>query len=316
MDDIISDFDAYAQSHGLGRDSSGPFKEELIEPLFSYVLNWVMAKAVTVTGVSPLTRKHTLSDDGLRFCLQNDVIAATPDELASAFRQEPSRLLLFVHWRTREFGQDLFERIETGQWSGNVYPDEWVKRSMAEFAGTLDQYFEDARLAWMIDLGKGGLVRRVSTETQVTYAAAVAPDDVAATHLKEAWQAAFGIEPDPESAFLSAVKAVEAAFRPSISPASDQATAGTMANDLEQKPDKWQALLPDRRPASRYPKGDSAGVHFLANALRLLYQCRRAHGDDQEYDANTLEDAQAACFLASSLIAMQRNGFLTQGEEE
>ena len=314
MSDIISDFDAYAQSHGLGRDSSSPFKESLVEPLFSYVLKWVMEKAITMAP--SLKREHVLSGDGFRFCLQNDVVAATPHELAEAFMQEPKRLLLFVHWRTHEFGQELFEKIEMGQSPSNIHPDEWTRREIVRFAGELDLYFEDARLVWMIDLDRGGLVRRVSAEAQSTYATAVAPDDVAASHLKEAWQAAFGIEPDPESASLNAVKAVEATFKPVISPANDQATAGTMAANLEQKPDKWQALLPDRRPESQRPERDVAGINFLAGALRLLYRYRRAHGDDREYDTNTLEDAQAACFLASSLIAMQRNEFLTQKEEE
>ena len=324
MNDSTSDFDTYAQNHSLGRDSSSPFREDLVEPLFSCVFKWVMTKAVTTKPIRPLqlvfksTRlpRQVLSEDGFRFCLQNDVVAATPDELADAFVQEPRYLLLFVNWRTLEFGQKLFKSIDSGQWPSNVHPDKWVRHGLTEFAGELDQYFEDARFVWMIDLDKGGLVRRVSAEAQATYAAAVAPDDVAATYLKKAWQAAFGIEPDPESAFLSAVKAIEAAFRPTISPANDRATAGIMADNLEQKPEKWQALLPDLRPASAQPKGDVAGVNFLASALRLLYQCRRAHGDDQKYDANTFEDAQAACFLASSLIAMQRNGFLTQREGE
>ena len=314
MDDITSDFDAYAQNHGLGRDPSSPFKEDLIEPLLSHVFDWVMAKAVTVAPMS--VRQQVLSDDGVRFCLQNDVVAATPGKLADMFMQKPKRLLLFVHWRTREFSQDLFENITSAQWPSNIDPDEWVRHNMIDFAGELDQYFEDARLVWMIDLFRGGLVRRVSIETQATYAMAIAPDDIAASYLKEAWQAAFGIEPDAESAFLSAVKAVEATFKPAISPKNDRTTAGTMAADLEQKSDKWQALIPDRRPPSTQPKGDIAGVKFLAAAMHLLHQCRRAHGNDQEYDANTLEDAQAACFLASSLIAMQRNGFLTQREEE
>ena len=309
-----TDFETYARQQGLLGDPSDPFKEELADPLLTRVMLWAINEAggTRIDG----TNDRRLSKYGVRFCLQHDIPARLCGELVKRFHKNPSLLLLFVHWRTREFSQKLLKEIESGQESSSIHPDEWTRYEMEEFAGELDQYFEDARLVWMIDLDRGGLVRRVPAEAQATYARAVAPDDIAASHLTEAWQAAFGAEPDPESAFLGAVKAVEATFKSVISPANDRATAGTMADDLEKKPDKWQALLPDRRPASRHPKGDTAGVHFLANALRLLYQCRRAHGDDQEHDANTLEDAQAACFLASSLIAMQRNGFLTQKEKE
>ena len=319
-------FEAYARLQGLLRDPSDPLREELSELLLTHTLGWAWSQAQGPAIERPkdliplsqfeLPPDFNLSKHGLRFCLRCDVPAETLRQLVRVFRQQPDLLLLFVHWRTREFCQELFEMIENGQWPSHMAPDEWVRYEMAGFAGELDQYFEDGHLVWMIDLAKGGLVRRVPAEAQLTYAEAVAADDVAATHLKEAWQTTFSIEPNPAHAFLNAVKAVEAIFKPVISPTNDRATAGSMADNLDQKPDKWRALLPDRRPASMQPEGDIAGVNFLAGTLRLLYQCRRAHGNDQEYDANTLEDAQAACFLASSLMAMQRNGFLTQREEE
>jgi len=317
MDGIISDFDAYAQDHGLGRDSSSPFKEDLVEPLSSYVFSWVMAQTVTTTMiVSPPTRKRVLSDDGLRFCLQNDVRAATPDDLADAFVQEPKRLLLFVHWRTREVYEQAWSNTIGWHEDHDIDPNEWARARLQDLVGPLDQYFESSRLAWKIQWEGGGLIRRLSAEMQLVYQAAMMPEDVAAVHLKNAWRAAFGLESDADAAYHSVIKAVEAAFRPVISPANDRATAGTMARDLNQNSGKkWRAQIPDRRPASDEPEGDSAGVRFLANALSLLHRCRRSHGTDIKPEVNTPEDAQAACYLVSALIAMQRHGFLTQRNE-
>lgn len=62
-------------------------------------------------------------------------------------------------------------------------------------------------------------------------------------HLMSAWAKLTGRQPDASAVYREAIKAVEAAARPIVSPANDRATLGTMIRDLRAKPDKWSVVL-------------------------------------------------------------------------
>ena len=132
-----SDFEAHARQRGLLRDPSSPFKEELVEPLRAHVAEWALDKLIGKAITSE--NDYKLSQPGSRFCLQHDLPARKVSEIIPLIRQDSNLLLVFVHWRTREFGQELFEKIDDGQWPSHIHPDEWVSREMAEFVGELAQ---------------------------------------------------------------------------------------------------------------------------------------------------------------------------------
>ena len=67
-----------------------------------------------------------------------------------------------------------------------------------------------------------GVEHRVETETRP------------AQHLRDAWQKAWGRSPDASAAYTNAVRAVEAAYAPIVSPKNGQATLGSIIGYQEQ----------------------------------------------------------------------------------
>jgi hypothetical protein len=112
-----------------------------------------------------------------------------------------------------------------------------------------------------------GLQRRVGPELQDTYSKAVAPGDEAAEALSDAWEAAFGRHPDPQHAWDSCIKAVEALLGPIVLPDTPKRTYGMMCAALRDDPTKWTFVYSGRTEKGQEPKAD--GSTFL-NALNLL----------------------------------------------
>jgi len=61
--------------------------------------------------------------------------------------------------------------------------------------------------------------------------------DTASHHLAESWQAAFGLNGNPSSAYSHAIKAVEFAANPSRQPNNTKATLGTVISQVRQDGD-------------------------------------------------------------------------------
>lgn len=113
--------------------------------------------------------------------------------------------------------------------------------------------------------------------------------------LSEAWKATFGLNPDYEKAYSKAVKAVEAAAIPVVSPANSKATLGTVIADMRNQKD-WG--LDMTRPA-KAPTSDSVVVTM---AKQLWSGQNDRHAGQPDYTPSTQADAEAALFLAAPLV--------------
>jgi hypothetical protein len=65
----------------------------------------------------------------------------------------------------------------------------------------------------------------------------------ASTHLRDAWAACYGRNPVPGKAYSEAIKAVESASAPVVSPKNSKATLGTILGDLRANPGLWQFAI-------------------------------------------------------------------------
>jgi len=168
--------------------------------------------------------------------------------------------------------------------------------------------------AYAVNDDRTGLEMRLHPEVKEQAQAVVdAAEEGVATHLTAAWNAAYGRTPDADKAYTRAIKAVEAALRPVISPTASGATLTRMINDMAAKPAKWSFAIADERPATARPAPGADGVEVVLDLMRLLaYGEKERHGTEGPVELHTAEEAQAAVMIAITLIQFVELGALVQ----
>ena len=139
----------------------------------------------------------------------------------------------------------------------------------------LSDILEQGGSVWRIGIDREAdrleLQERVNETLQAVVAAATSVAGNPSTHLNKAWSAAFGRAPHAAAAYDEAVKALEAAFQPVVSPESQKATLGTILKDIENKPEKFATRLEG--------KGDAPdGVLAVRGSLNVIWQTAVRHG--------------------------------------
>jgi hypothetical protein len=116
-------------------------------------------------------------------------------------------------------------------------------------------------------------------------------------HLVDAWTAATEVEGDPSKAYREAVRAVEAAAKPVVTPNDRLATLGKIIGVLRDEPDGWVVTLRD----------DS--VEDLIRRASVLWRSQHdRHGTDEPTQPMTREEAIEGCYLATALVGSFANG--------
>jgi len=132
-----------------------------------------------------------------------------------------------------------------------LYQVQWLDpaQNVRELQSTLTAANSIWRVAARPDLRRG-LERNVdeTVTDAVSEAIRTAPQQ-AAEHLRAAWEAAYGRNPDPDKAFNEAVRAVEEVACPLVEQKranAGNATLGTVIGQLgKTAPHKWELALPD-----------------------------------------------------------------------
>lgn len=146
------------------------------------------------------------------------------------------------------------------------------------------------------------LARRVTPELQAA-ADALMTEGRPGEHLARAWRAIYGRNPDPSDGYREAIKAVEAAAIPTVSPANHRATLGTVIADLRNDPTKWAVSLHSPNPDEQVPA--------VRGMLELLWKGHLArHGTpDSSAPLDVSQgDAEAALHLALTLVQWFTSG--------
>jgi hypothetical protein len=175
---------------------------------------------------------------------------------------------------------------------------------VVDLAGAL----AEAGSAWMVRVDGSDvahLQRRVESSTVAAARGVMTNSGRAGQHLAAAWTSIYGRSPNPSHGYREAVRAVETAARPVISPTNDRATLGTMIADFNSKPEKWSFVLQPNR-------GDAIGT--VADMMQLLWTSQLdRHGTDDESIPSTVTiyDAEAAVHLATTLVHWFSQGFVS-----
>jgi hypothetical protein len=120
-------------------------------------------------------------------------------------------------------------------------------------------------------------------------------------HLVLSWQKLASRDPDAPGAYREAIKAVEAAAKPVISPQNHKATLGTIVADMRAKPEKWRFVL---------DHSDTERVTSMCEAV-WKGQIDRHGTDDPNAPLHVGHaEADAAFHLALSLVRIFAGGLL------
>lgn len=162
----------------------------------------------------------------------------------------------------------------------------------------LDDVLTESGSAWRVGTraGKQGLVRRVPEGVQEALDAVIPSAGRAGARLGEAWSAAFGIDPDPSRAYALAVKAVEDAAIPVVSPLDRSATLGKIITVVR---DQGGWSLPMTREHGTYTSHE-----MIVSMMQTLWtgQSDRHGGDPAREIPVTQAAAECAVLLAVPMV--------------
>lgn len=303
------DFDDFAQSRGLLPSPDDKLDEELKDHLSADIWNlaqhWVIDQ-----GHDDASSPESLTPLGQWICRQCQIEPRSRTIIEAKVSTDPNFLLVIIHLGS----QRLQYFLDDAEDSPNPWAEDWRivhDEIYMEEVGKLNVVLKDGRSAWRIAWPGGGLVLHTPREMEELFTSVQDADNVAAKYLEDAWQYAWGTESNGDSAFQSAIRALEASFRSAVIPDNGSANLGDVARALHDKPEKWIARLANHR-GDAGEDADENGVVGLANILDMLWRCRLAHGESEQYRVNDIEDARDAVSLAVALIAMQHRGFLVR----
>lgn len=162
----------------------------------------------------------------------------------------------------------------------------------------LETMLEEAGSAWKVGTRNGvaGLERRVSAAVQEAADHVMSQAGDAGQRLSEAWHAAFGLKPNSSQAYGLAIKAVEDAAAPVVSPKNRKATLGMISGAIRDQGD-WS--LPFDEEDDHFPSGTT--VRAMMRTL-AAGQTDRHGGAEGNHSPITQEAAEAAVMLAVPLV--------------
>jgi len=168
----------------------------------------------------------------------------------------------------------------------------------------LQDLLTESGSAWMVGirLEKVGLVQRVP-DGVIDAAELIFKKGSAGKRLATAWESAFGVDPDPESAYSRAVKAVEDASIPLVTPTNPNATLGTVIGEIRRS---GTFQLPYLREHATAPTHD-----VLLSMLQMLWTGQHdRHGGPSSVPVPnvTQDEAESAVLLAVTLVGWFETG--------
>ena len=177
-------------------------------------------------------------------------------------------------------------------------------------ADEMTQILYEAGSAWTVAAVGAAqrLERRVPEEIATQYEKVSSEAARAGEHLREAWRLIYGRHPDPDAAYLEAVKAVEAAAVPVISPNNLKATLATMNGDLKANLGRFEVAL---RPVDT----TIVAVEQALGMMQLLWKSQpERHGspDPRPLSTVTQQEAEAGVHLAITLVHWFRTGVISK----
>lgn len=171
----------------------------------------------------------------------------------------------------------------------------------------LSKILRAAGSAWEVGkrFGRTGLCRRVPKGVSMAADATFRKPN-AGKRLQEAWEKAFGVNPDPSNAYRLAVKAVEDAGILAVPTGKSEPTLGDVIREI----DKGTWRLPHLREHDLAPTHD-----VLLGMLRTLWRGQHdRHGGPSTVGLSdvTQPEAESAVYMAVTLVGWFESGHVQQ----
>lgn len=149
------------------------------------------------------------------------------------------------------------------------------------------------------------LEERVDSTAKEAYeSAVVASPAVAAGLLKKSWSYAFGRTPNASEAYNYAIKAMEAATWPIVTPSNSSATFGHILGELKANPDKWETAISEKEP--------QIGIKVMYMAMQNVWEGHTdRHGTATPVQV-TQSAAEQAVFVAVFICSCFSRGFVVK----
>lgn len=127
-----------------------------------------------------------------------------------------------------------------------------------------------------------------------------------AKHLKEAWLSCFGRDPNPSAVYTSAIKAVEAAAWPVISPKDSKATLGTILGAFD-------SLIKARKLKSGFHDNEEAQTLTMAHSvMSRLWKSQTDRHATGNYKQPSQAEAESAVHLAILVCQLFSSGMIAR----
>ena len=172
----------------------------------------------------------------------------------------------------------------------------------------LDLMLLQAGSAWTTGhrSGRPGLLKRVEGGVQSSAEQVFSSAGHAGHRLSDAWTAAFGIDPNPSYAYSLAIKAVEDATIPLVSPTDTTATLGKIIGQLRAGGD-WSLPL-DRETT------EATSPNVILAMLKMLWagQSDRHGGSEHSIVPISQAAAETAVLVAIPLVQLFTSGAISR----
>jgi hypothetical protein len=224
---------------------------------------------------------------------------------ADLLREIERKLKISLSWNGENFAQGwrlLRDRTASPELMLNVV-DFFVARYLEPDSGQLDQLeriLTEAGSAYTVQRQTRpfGLVRRTDPTVELAARSVMAREDAPGRLLARAWNAIYGLHPDPSDGYRHAVRAVEAAAIPVVLPTDSEATLGRVIGAVKSQPHLWQVTLTHRDDPQQ-------PVNALVEMMSALWRSQH----DRHVDLNpgaplhvSQEEAETALHLAVTLV--------------
>lgn len=175
-----------------------------------------------------------------------------------------------------------------------------AKRQEAEY---LKEVLEESRAGWSLvkdSNGKFRVTETIPSGVSQSFEDVMNKTAKAGKLLAEAFEAAYGVSPNPNHAYDLSVKAVETLACPAFIPNNTKrATLGAVIGHLEQATVSLPLI-----------EKHAAHGETITKMMRLLWEGGQRHGDEG-YEHVSLAGARTAHALATCLISMIHEGVIT-----
>lgn len=170
-------------------------------------------------------------------------------------------------------------------------------------ATRLRRLLADGASRYTVDLDRRCITVLIDPTITAATEQAIAADPTAGDHLRTAFAAAYGLDPDPDKAYDHAVLAVEALTCPLVCPNNPRRTLGRVIADLRSQDAQWALMIGDS-------SGRPAGPGRLVEMLALLWEGQSRHAGAPNSRRQGQVEAEAAVHLAATLVQWISSGVL------